>query len=278
MKVNWLVEKEGVSEDLNLLIEAVKKQGYGYEVCPSYVPKGEEETFLKLFRPDECVVYYGSLQMARQIQRTAKWIPGVYCSLEKFECTYYYPFFGDLLLNRNYVMLPFGELLRRKEFLFSTLGKDGAVFVRPSSGFKIFTGKLTYEENWAKEIEMFGLYDVEPDRVVIVAEPHNLVAEWRFVVVDSKVISGSQYRMEYGNKFTENVRPEVYNFAQKAADISKYNPDRVWVLDICERKDGQLFVLEVGCFSCAGLYAIPKDDIVNAVSNAALKEWKEHRE
>lgn len=273
-QVHWLVEEEGFNLDLEPLLSEIKAQGHGLKIH-NHVPFEGSDKYLGLFDKDDCVVFYGSLQFGKQIQRQAPWIPGVYCSLEKFECTYYYPFFGSWLLNGNYVMLPYGELKRRKDFLLETLSNNGAVFVRPSSGFKIFTGKVIYAESWAKDVENLGFYDVDPERVVVVAEPHNLDGEWRFIVVKGRVVAGSQYRSAIGVKYSEVIAPEIYEFAQKVVDSAKYEPDPAWCLDVCRRKDGELFVLEVGCFSSAGLYAASKSDIVREVSKVALEEWND---
>ena len=274
MNVKWLIEKETFSENLEPLLEEIKRQGFEYKMT-RYVPFEGSEQFLTLFAPEDCVVVYGSLQLARQIQKVAKWVPGVYCNLEKYACTSYYPAFGEDLLNYNYIMLPFGELLRRKEFLFKVLGNSRCLFVRPSSGFKLFTGKVVKYEEWEREIEKFGFYDIEPNQVVVVAEPQNLAEEWRFVVVDGVVVSGSQYHNKYGSKLDSKVPKEALEYAKEAA--KKYSPDRVWTLDICRTSDyGEYFVLEIGCFSSAGLYVCPMEPIVQEVSRIAHEEWLEH--
>jgi hypothetical protein len=55
----------------------------------------------------------------------------------------------------------------------------------------------------------------------------------------------------------------------------EYNPDRAWTLDICMTEHGNFYVLEVGCFSCAGLYAMNFETVVREISRIALEDWKE---
>lgn len=282
MKINWLLEEEIFAENLQPLVDEIKRQGFGckttkyipYDLAAPFRCKGRDENTKTIFKPSDCVVVYGSLQMARCVQRYAEWIPGVYLDLEKYACTSYYPAFGELLLNSHYVMLPFGELLRRKDFLIDTMSADGCVFIRPSSGYKLFTGEVVKCEEWAREVEKFNFYDIDPSEVVVVAEPYNLIAEWRFVVVDNNVITGSQYRNEYGSKLDANIPEEVLEYAQQAA--KKYSPNRAWCLDICQTKQGKLYVLEIGSFSSAGLYVCPMEPIVREISRIALEEWHEH--
>jgi len=114
-KVKWLLEPEVFDEDETSVIMALKKLDVPHVVCSFGT---EYESYIKKFAEEDCVVFHGSFQFARVIQQKAKWIPGVYCNKEKLDCLYYYPRFGDYLLNSHYMMLPFGDLNRRKNDLF----------------------------------------------------------------------------------------------------------------------------------------------------------------
>lgn len=56
---------------------------------------------------------------------------------------------------------------------------------------------------------------------------------------------------------------------------SIFNPDPVWVCDVCQIKLDEFKIMEVGCFSCAGLYN--RNVVVDAVSAAVLKEWQSYQ-
>ncbi len=268
--INWLIEKEMFNENLDALRAEIKKQGFSSKEI-RYIPFQNDYEY-NIYGEDDCVIVYGSLQFARSVQRNTKWCPGAYCTLENYECVHYYPIFGDYLLNQKYIMVPYGDLVRQKEFLFDTLGESESLFVRPSSGFKLFTGTVIHKEKWEKEL---NYYDIEPQKVVVVATPQNLIAEWRFIVVGTMVVCGSQYRNEYGTKLTAVIPDEVREYAQDVVDKTGYSPDDVWCLDLCKTKDGNLHVLEVGCFSCAGLYAAPLEPIVREVSQIAIDRWRQ---
>lgn len=270
MNVSWLIEND-IFDDQDSLVEEITLQGFEVKIFDD--PSVKAEDCLSLFDRTGCVVFYGSLQVARRLQRLAGWVPGVFCDLQRLECTYYYPRFGDLLLNSEYVMVPFGELRRMKDFLFKVVGVENKVFIRPSSGFKLFTGKVVSKDSWEKDLELFDFYDVNPERVVVVAKPHYILGEWRFVIVDGKVVSGIKY--EGASTASLDV---VSQYAQSAIDISGYQPDPAWTIDICQKNDGNFYVLEVGSFSCAGLYNTPKRAIIKEVSRVALREWKDYNE
>jgi hypothetical protein len=271
--VKWLIDDRSFPEDTNPLFEALDNHNIEYKRMEGMLSILEKEDwYSKYFESNKCVVVYGCLDVCKYTKRTISWIPGVFYDNEKYNCTNYYPVFGDNLLNANYCMLPYGELSRRKEWLYDRFGEDRAIFIRPNRGDKIFTGQLVYKENFYKDIELFGFYDIEPRELCIVAEPYNIDSEWRFVVVDGEPISSSLYKENgvVGSRFGCDC--SAYEFAASMAKL--YSPDRVWILDICRTKGSQYKVLEIGAFSCAGLYACDRNNIVEKVSKVAFEEWR----
>jgi hypothetical protein len=276
MQAKWLLENKVLASaceegEPHPLIDELNRQQMPYMLYES--PVVGDSSFLGAFDQLDCVIFYGSLMMAQQIRREASWIPGVYCNLPCYECTYYYPRLGSFLLNNNYIMLPFGDIERRRAFLLETIGKDGQFFMRPSSGFKIFGGQIMDLKNWERDMMVLRHYQVDPERVVVVSPPQEITTEWRTIVVEDRVICGSQYvkndEIEHGP-----CPEEVLQYANFVVKQTDYRPDRVWCLDVCETKDG-LSVLEVGAFSTCGLYACPMEPIVREVSKVAFEEWEE---
>lgn len=273
-KVNWLLDKDVFREDIDSFAAEITRQGMKYKMldCPPFTSKLDCDQYLD----DECVIFYGSLVHANLVRKWSKWIPGVFYNPDAYYCRSYYPAFGELLLNSNYVMLPYGELLRRKDFLFNTLGQDKSIFVRPDFGGKSFTGTLVLEEDYELDVKDIGYGQLEKSALVVVAEPKNIISEWRLLVVNQEIKTGSRYKsnnrlMCDGTKDKDYLR--ALDFAQAVVEL--YDPDRAWTLDICETKDGKIHVLEIGCFSCSGLYACDKKIVIREVAKAALEEWKE---
>lgn len=270
MRVNWLFQKHIFDENLDSLVAEVERQGFRSKVC-EFNFASKNDVFLELFQPEECVVFYGSLQLCRKIQRFAKWIPGAYCNVEQFNCSYYYPKFGNLLLNSDYIMLPFGDLQRQQLFLTERL--DGSIFIRPNSGQKIFTGDIIRRETWDQDLKHFELCGANPDTIIVAAKAQKVAAEWRLVVVDGEIVSGSQYFVDSDREPVAYVPNNVWEFGQQAVNNSNFEPDPAWCIDICQREDGKIFVLEANSFSGAGIYASPQEAIIREVSKVAWKEW-----
>lgn len=271
--MKWLLESDVFDDDLLPMLDELKRQNIEYKVA-DHMTSIHPERVQALFPPDDCVVFYGSLGMSRIVKLHTSWVPGIFCELPHYECVYYYPRIHKYLLNSNYVMLPFGELTRRKEFLLDLFGKDGKIFIRPSSPFKIFGGKVIDSKNWESDIKFVQFYNVEAEKVVVVAPPKVVTHEWRVVVVDGKAISGSQYIKN--DEIESGPCPkDVMIYAQWVLCNIDYKPDRAWCLDVCRTDDDFLHVLEVGAFSTCGLYQCPMEPIIREVSRVAQEEWEE---
>jgi hypothetical protein len=299
--VKWLIEADVFEDNTDKLIQTLKDKNYKYHIL-KYVPFDDDlaDRCLKIYGPDECVIFYGSLNFGKKL-RKLPWVPGVYLNEKAFECTSYYPILGPHIVHSNYVMLPYGDLIRRKDDLY-TYFNDDKIFIRPNSGNKQFTGMVVEKYNFDDCVKLAGFYDVEPDLLVVVSNVCKLDQEWRFVIVDGKVISGSLYRdwskpekispgsvtrdyvlMNSYKRIEECFTGEfimhdkyAWNAAQNCAD--KYNPDHCWTIDVAKTMKGTYEILEVGCFSCAGMYGNNLEIIVDKVSEAALTEWKEYNE
>jgi hypothetical protein len=259
--MKWLLEADVFDKDEQKIIETLKKLGVKHTVCK--FGKSYDE-YIADEPANADIVFHGSFQFAREIQQKARWT-GLFCNLPKLECLYYYPKFGQHLLNSDYVMLPFGELHRRKKWLLESIGKNSSIFLRPSNGYKSFTGKVVTEQNWDKDIKLLGFYDLEPHELVVAAPPVHIMREWRAIVVSGKVVAASLYRVDKVDVRIIETPREVLDYAERVCVATKYQPDPAWTIDIGETDDGQLKVIEVGSFSCAGFYAADPEPIIKAV-------------
>lgn len=267
----WIVQTYTPDSSDARLIAALDKTNCGYI---NY--RDRRIDFSDDFIEDECIICRGSIQFVSEIQRKCKWIPGTYYTKEKYLCSSYYPYFGEHLLNSDYIILPFGDLTRRKEWIFDTLGEDRTIFLRPNSGGKVFTGTLINKETFEKDIHLLGPYNIDKGELCVVSRPYNLTIENRYVVVKNKVITGSSYRDEK-NRIIENHVPLVdFDWIQGILDEVRYEPDPAWVVDTCITKGGKQAILEINSFSCSGLYGCDMDKVVKAVNEVALEEWGEY--
>ncbi len=284
MKVKWLIEDYEQDSSLQPLMNEVKAQGMDLKIV-KYKPFESGE--FNQYPNEDCVVFYGTLNLGKQLSRQKGWIPGVYCNFQNLCCVTYYSYWAKYLFNRDYIILPLLEIKRREKYVFDTFGIDNCIFIRPDSGAKTFTGQILKREEIDKEFKLFESYAAKPlDQIfTIISSPKIIDKEWRFVVVDKKVIASSQYKDNVKNTIREQdleveaIIKEGCNigarsFADKVAR-DPWQPDRVYTLDICQQ-DGVWFLLEANSFSCSGLYKCNPKPIVKEVSRIALEEWEEY--
>jgi hypothetical protein len=273
MKAKWLVELDMFLDTEERLIEAIKKSGREVKTL-KYIPFDDDlpSKCYKYYDPTECVVFYGSLGFGTKLRKN--WTPGVYCNYEKYDCTNYYPAFSEHLLNRDYIMMPYGDIKNKKDFIYKTFNSD-KVFMRPSSMLKQFTGQVVSKFNFDEAYKVLGFYDVEPSLLSVISSVKDIRKEWRFVICNNEVISGSLYR-DWDLYKSEVNLPCTDDSARKYADelCKLYKPESVWTLDVCLLDTGEYRLLEIGCFSCAGMYGNDLDIIVEKVSETAEKDWK----
>lgn len=172
-------------------------------------------------------------------------------------------------MHQNYLMMPYGDLLRRKDQLYKYFNSN-KLFLRPNSGNKQFTGMIVDIDDYEECIKLAGFYDVESDLLVVVSDVYDIEKEWRFVIVDKEVISGSLYRdwsspemlspgiitrdyvlMNSHSVYEKCNDENAWNAAKNCANT--YDPDICYTIDVA-KIDNFYGILEVGCFSCAGMY------------------------
>ncbi|MEO8165226.1 MAG: ATP-grasp domain-containing protein [Betaproteobacteria bacterium] len=259
------------------LVAAIHNQGHDAKLIHAPSPPFRWDdvgcSYRETFPKDACVISHGDIELVTRIHQERRWTPGAFCAVENFACCNYTCYYGNYLLNRDYIMLPFGELDRCKDFLFDTVGRDDRVFVRPDSPLKLFTGQIATRDTFAADLEFMGFYEFPVNSLVVVSSPKQILNEWRFVVANGKVIAGCQYKNGDNLDYQADYDGNAFDLAQSIAAID-YEPDPVWVMDICKTSDNSYHLLEIGGFSFADLYACNMADVVAAVSAVAKDVWE----
>jgi len=291
MQVKWLIEKDVFNENFDRLSNEIVAQGHSFSVI-DYMRflAGKDDPCCD---EDDCVIFYGSLESMSYLQRNKKWVPGGWCNLPNFRCSKYYAYFGEHLLNKNYMILPIGEIVRRHKFIENMYGIafptkafpfllchihiEGKIFIRPDSGFKEFAGQVirAYPFNLKEDLG-YGEFFNDPSLLVIISSPKKIEREWRLVVCEKKVIAGSQYKIDGELEVEKNCPKEVIDFGNKVAS-NKWEPDPIYVMDIGQC-NGEVSLIELNAFSTSGLYDCDCAIIVKEANKLAIKEWQEQNE
>lgn len=267
--VKWLLQSGVFNEELELLTDAITQQGMEYKIV-EYIPCAYTE--YSVFHTDDCVISYGSINFINQIKYYG-WTPNVWLNEKALECTTYYSYYGKYLINQDYTILPFAEFQRRRKEFYA--GRD-VLFIRPNSNMKEFAGSVFHREQFEdNESHVLRYSDIEPSTLIVIAPFENIHAEWRFIVVDRKVITWSRYGTDHAFlQSPTNAPQEAIDLANEIAQV-EWRPSNVFVVDIGMTGRGKFGLIEIGSFNCAGLYMCDRSFIVKEISKIALREYGE---
>nr|WP_315861463.1 ATP-grasp domain-containing protein [Stieleria tagensis] len=215
------------------------------------------------------VVFHGSLGNAAVIEVKADWTPGSFCPVNDFCCTAWYPRASKWLLHRDWRCVPANDLVANAADVASSIGCTDRVFVRPDSPLKPFSGRVLDVDSISLKALDHGFYYEDETLPVIVAPVANVGREWRFVIVDGQVITGSSYDAGTRSASSAGEDSNALDLAEEIAS-SMEPPSPVYVLDICE-VDDKCRLLELNPFGGADLYDCDPQAIVKAVSDHAIR-------
>lgn len=105
----------------------------------------------------------------------------------------------------------------------------------------------------------------------VVARIQEIYKEFRFFVIDKKIVSASQYKMNGQLVTSSIIDTDAENFAEKM--IKKFDYPG-YVIDIADTKRGYKIV-ELNCLNASGLYEIDLYKLVQAVDNFYVKRYIE---
>ena len=276
MNVTWILEPDMIGSYSPSLVDEIESQGHKVEIVPTFFTNldwGDTHRYYDDFAPQQnCVICHASFQFTSLVAEDELWTPGTYGINESVDCSNYLPYYSDCLLNDDYELIALTELLNNLDALFDSHGVNEFIFIRPNSGSKPFTGRLF--ERSELNAENLCREGILPQALLLVSRPKKILREWRFVIADRNVVAGSMYREFDTIRMSDKIPSDAIAFATTMA--GRYQPDRVWVLDICETQDGKMSVVEINGFSSSNLYKCNLSDVVSAVSNIALDDWKRH--
>lgn len=283
-KINWVIDKYLFDEYEDRLVESIKNSGANVHFYDDLCGKSFKEWISTKFTQDDIVVFHGSLQHGKQLTHLPIY-PGVFMTIDNYECYKYYGRYGDNLLNSEYVMMGLNDVVRNKWGIIYKLfpanytSPNYKLFIRPSNGYKSFPGQLIDFHNIEDDISVLkqSYGGLEDDILVLVSAVQELTNEYRFIVIDGEVVTGSMY-MDKKNMGTFKPyydKPiksgKAYNFAVEMAKL--YQPDKAFTIDVCRTSYGDYRLLEINSFNCASMYGCDFDKIVEATNKLTIKEY-----
>lgn len=178
---------------------------------------------------------------------------------ENYKCSNYYGKINyDHLLNADCIWFPW-YYLNRDVFDFF---RSERVFIRPDSGYKIFTGTTVGMKWFHKELDVIknlpSAFSLKLDTMVLVSSCKNILKEARFLMGPDGLIDGSWYNGEGSQSDLENMG----EFAKRAG----IDYDEFFTVDVAQTEEYRLQIVEVNSFASAGLYDIDPKKVVTAIN------------
>ncbi len=261
MTLKWILERDIFSDNHDKLAAAVEKMG---QEVVTWDDDWWETSKIADYNGKNAI-FHGSLGNAARINAETSWIPGAYCNVEAFNCSSWYPKAEEWLVNSKWVLTTVMDLVHNPEETLQQLGlKDQFFFVRPNSPLKPFSGRLVAIENLSLKALDHGFYYDDTSLEVIVSPPKSIRAEWRYIVVGGKVVTGSGYIAETRTAVAVDPKGDQWQYAQYFANKIE-PPEDVYIMDVC-LVDNEMKLLELNPFSGADLYACDRDIIVKSIT------------
>lgn len=203
---------------------------------------------------------YGSTLMTR-LSKELGWV-GSSFDLDKFNYDEYLN--HPDMLNSNVITV------REAIDFLRTQDDDKLWFTRPSYDLKQYSGTVLSSKEIAEWFEDAVKYDssntyaMEYDTRVVLCEPVNIYAEWRYFIVNRKIVSGSMYRFKGQMHHERVLEVDVLNEAQEIAD--KWLPHDNCVMDLALVGEfNNPKVIEFNCINSSGFYDNDVAKIIDAL-------------
>lgn len=211
------------------------------------------------------VICFGSYSL-RHAAKKHGWTPGVYDVGDK-------PFqlqrdhWGEDMLNYDSVIV---------QFQHARITEPS--FMRPVNDTKVFPGRvvepdeLTEWQHKVIELKEDTGTSLQADTAVQICSIKEIYAEYRFWIVRGQIITASLYKRGRKVFYSSDVDERFYQFVQRC--IQRWQPDRAFVIDVCETPDG-IKIVEINTINSAGFYAANVLELVYALEEMerASERW-----
>jgi hypothetical protein len=252
--MKWVIQDNLYNEDGYVrFIEALDNQKQDYEVV-KVVPFAHElipDIDLN-YRP---ILVMGSDSLIAAAQKK-NWYPGAFTNPVTFHQSMWNRKLGINMLNYDAQIVKFGDVRAPND--------SEEFFIRPALDFKIFAGTVIDADSFEKWQEKAVAYGdtLNADTEVVIASPKVIYEEYRFFVVNFKIVTASRYKIGNRVKPDTEVPSEAVQFV---TDMTNYwNPDIAYVIDVAKTPKG-FKVIEYNCINASGFYACDCEKIVSAL-------------
>jgi hypothetical protein len=250
-----------------LLIETLHKYGFKFHLF-KHVPFTKELQWIEIDRSNlvnsfrqldyisaaeppqtKHVMAFGSVRFAHFANEFG-WHPGSFYN-ENHDYQVYSKFWGEKLLNYD----------SRIQKLTDPVDED-FFFARPTGDSKTFKGELYGREMWNFIVDHGITNGANPDELIQICTPKEIMQEVRCFVVKGKVITASFYKIGDRVVYQRCDDDDILWFAQEC--VNEFQLADAFVIDVCRTSKG-LRIVECNCINCSGFYDIDIQKLIGSL-------------
>lgn len=221
------------------------------------------------FSPEDYVVFFGTIQAYKYLYKATSWGPLGWADFDSLKCHVYYDYFGKYLLDPSYRMFPIREILRRQEEIFHDCE---SLFIRPDDNEKSFDGQVVTKDALPSWLDYICRYN-DLHSVCIISDIKEIKKEWRFVVKDNKVVTGSQYKSAGEIAVFPVCDNDAILFTEKMLEETSWKPHPIFCVDVALTNEGYR-LMEIGSINVCGFYACDMKKLIQAVVEVVNEEQR----
>lgn len=253
--VTWVLQTNLIDKDQTDAVAFAAKNA-GAEVIAATIIPFVDDIGMETMPVGKDVIPYGSTKLSR-LADAHGWT-GMFFDREAFSVPTW-------LKNRDDMMNSDVTIMSVAELQGFNRPDDEVYFIRPIEDLKAFNGTVTNVKEirrWMSSVES-GSFNFSTDTLVAISPAQTIQGEWRWFVVDGKVVSGSMYRLHGQRLVQMSTDLDIIAEAQKKADM--WLPNQTCVMDLALTSEG-VKVIEFNCFNSSGFYYHDIPSIVKAVT------------
>lgn len=253
--MHWIVQNNVFNEARYEDVQGTLERGGIAYTAVNVVPfSGELDPEPDVGNP---IAVIGGYSLVKAAHRRG-WGPGVFYS-DQIAFPVYARVYGRDLLNHDARVCRFGELrLTERSFL------------RPVDDSKDFSGMLIEPgkfDEWRERVcAIEGYATITADTEVVVAPVKEIWAEYRFFVVEGRIVTASRYRLGAALAESAEIPPDVMEAAERY--VAHWQPDRAFVIDLAVTPDG-IKVIEFNNINSSGWYHADVSKVIQAIDAIA---------
>lgn len=236
----FVIQSSGITDyETTKLMDACLELGIPYKDV-GLIPFTEKIVNIENVELEDNPIFYGSTKLVKLILNS-EFSDGVFFNYNLFNVPMWNASRKDML-NQDAILMTVGEFLKG----------EGEAFIRPFQDLKAFDGAVVIDRHKWFEQNSYSRTLFNEGNLVSVSKPKDIFAEFRFFIVDSKVVSGSLVKVG-GRLRPELLSLDALDKAQAFADV--WLPNENCVMDVALLPNGENKVIEFNCINASGFYA-----------------------